>query len=135
MPVETAVTFLRAMASSPQHRPVHCSLPTLSLFLKVLVIVPIRGGGGDTGVWLGPLLTPHTHPPTHVTRLGKVELLGPSLSQMCPLFVLSCLISPSLPVPIPSVMAALRGMNLGEDSLHSPASALPAPQEGVTPGT
>lgn len=106
MLVDTAVTFLRATASSPQHRLLHCSLPTLSLFLKVLVIAPIQGGG--TGVWLGPLLTPHLHPPTHVTRLGKAELLGPSLSQMCPLFVLSCPISPSLPVPIPSVMAALQ---------------------------
>lgn len=70
---------------------------------------------------------PHTHPPTHVTRLGKDELLGPSLSQMCPLFVLSCPICLS---PSPLSWQLCRGMNLGEESLHSPALALPAPQEG-----
>lgn len=104
MSVETAVTFLRAMASSPQHRPLCCSFLTLSLFLKVLVIAPIQGGG--TGVWLGPLLIPILPP-------SKTELLGPSLPQMGPLFVPSCPISLSLPVPIPSVMAALQGHESG----------------------
>lgn len=132
MSVETAVTFLRAMASSPQHRPLHCSFPTLSLFLKVLVIAPIQGGG--TGVWLGPLLTPIL-PPTSLgsARLSSLVLHFPK----CALYLYRPVPSPRPCLsPFPLSRQLCRSMmNLGEESLHSPASALPAPQEGVAPGT
>lgn len=130
MSVETAVVFPRTghgFQSSAQ------TTVFFSSNLKPLVIDPVQGGG--TGVWLGPLLTPHTHPPAHVTRPRKGELLGPSLSQMSPLFVPSCPISPSLPLPILSVTAALQGLILGEESLLLRKGWLQAYNPAAPPST